>query len=180
MGFLDNLSKKIGNAIEKSAAQNMTGATKEAYEKEKAERAEAAAKAEASAVPGIMGKYEKSDLDNLGALLKKIGAIDESALWIAGFPNFKANQNAFAANLLSGKKNLRFLAKNDDAFYLIKLDEGTISSYKGFRKEDVSSVEAKGGFLTKSFRVELKDRTVYTVDVSENKDKIDQMKNILK
>lgn len=180
MGLWDSLNKKIGNAIENAASKNMSGATKEAYEKEKAENLKTAEEIAKNTVPMISGSYDKAELENLGALLKKIDAVDEENIWIAGFPNYKTNQNAFAANLLSGKKNLKFLASKSGFFYLLKLENGTISSYKGFRKEDVAEVEATGKLLTKSFKVKLKDGTVYTVDVSENKDKIQQIKEKLK
>lgn len=179
MGFLDNLSKKIGNAMEKAVTSNLSGASKEEYEKEMAKREAAAAEKAANAVKPVSGSYEKAELNNLSPLLKKIGAIDASDTWIAGFPNYRSGVNATFANIATGKKNLKILAINGSGFYFIKLDDGTISSYKEFRKEDIASVEVKG-LLTKSFEVELKDRTVFTVDVTENKDKVDQVKNILK
>lgn len=180
MGLLDNISKKIGNAIETSAAKNMTGATKEEYEKDKAAKAEAAEQAAANAVKPISGSYENTELENLDALLKKIGAIDDEGLWIGGFLKLGANRNAVFANILSGKKNLKFLTSNSGLFYLIRLDNGKIMSYKGFRKEDVASVSSKSSLFEKTFTVQLKDRTTFVIGVAQNKDKIAQMKNRLK
>ena len=180
MGLLDNIGKKIGNAIETSAAKNMTGATKEEYEKEKAAKAEAAAQTASNAVNPISGSFEKTELENLTALLKKIGAIDDEGLWIGGFLKLRSNQNAVFANILSGKKNLKFLTYNSGAFYLIRLENGNIMSYKAFRKEDVASVSSKNSLFEKVFKVELKDRTIFVIGVTENKDKIAPMKNKLK
>jgi len=180
MGLLDNISKKIGNAMEQSAAKNMTGATKEEYEKEKAARVEAVAQAEASAVSTISGSYDKAELENLDSLLKKIGAIDNEGLWIGGYLKLRPNQNAVVANILSGKKNLKFLTYNSGVFYLIRLDNGKILSYKGFRKEDVVSVTTKSDLFTKTFRLELNDKSTYIVDVAANKGKISQLKSKLK
>lgn len=179
MGLLDKLGKKLGDAMEKTLAKNMTGASKEEYEKNKAEREAAAAEKLANAVQPISGKYEKSELDNLGALLKKIGAIGDDELWIAGFLNLRANTNATVANLFTGKKNLKFLTCNGDKFYCLSLDDGEISSYRHFRKDDVLLVEVKG-LMTKSFAVTFRDKGMYSVDVTENKGKIDEMKAKLK
>lgn len=180
MGLLDNISKKIGNAIEQSAAKNMTGASKEEYEKEKAAKEQAAAQAAAAAVAPISGSYQKEELENLDALLKKIGAIDEEGVWIGGYLKLRENQNAIVANILSGKKNLKFLTYNSGLFYLIRLDNGKIMSYKGFRKEDVTSVTSKSNLFATTFKVSLNDRTTFVVDIAANKGKLSELKSKLK
>lgn len=173
MGLLDKITKKIGNAIEKAASKNLTGASKEEYEKYKAEKEKAAS--EKPTENNISASYSGAELKNLDSLIQKVNAVDEQNLWIAGFPNFKVNQNAIAANLFSGKKNLKFLTYNNGTFYLLRLDNGEIGSYRIFKKENVASVEVSG-MMTKSFKVTFKDGTNYSVDVTENKDKIASMK----
>lgn len=180
MGILDKISKKVGDVIETYSAKNMTGATKEEYVKDKSANAEAAANAEASAVKSISGSYQKADLDNLDILLKNIGAIDDEGLWIGGFLKLGANRNAVFANILSSKKNLKFLTYNAGVFYLIRLDNEKIMSYKGFRKKDVVSVSSKSSLFEKTFKVELIDRTTFIIGVAANKGKINQIKSKLK
>lgn len=178
MGLLE----KLGNAMEKSAAKNMTGESKEEYLKEKAQKEEAAAVVAAASAPidSVSGTYSAEELKELDKLMRKIGAVDGEGLWIGGFPNFKTGQNAVFANLLSGKKNLKFLTKNVDTYFLLKLEKGVISSYKAFSKKEVYQVEAQSKILSKSFKIKFNDNHVFTIDVTENKDKVKLMRDLLK
>lgn len=128
----------------------------------------------------ISANYTKEELKDLNTLLSKIGATGEENLWIAGYPNFKQNQNPIVANILSGKKNYRFLTNNGDLFYLLSIKKDVIASYKTFRKEYVETVKVERRLFTKNFKVVLKDRSVYSVVVMANKDKIADIKEKLR
>lgn len=128
----------------------------------------------------ISANYTKEELKDLNTLLSKIGATGKENLWIAGYPNFKQNQNPIVANILSGKKNYRFLTNNGDLFYLLSIKKDVIASYKTFRKEYVETVKVERRLFTKNFKVVLKDRSVYSVVVMANKDKIADIKEKLR
>lgn len=179
MGVFDKIKKKMSDTFEKVVSNNMSGASKEEYEKEKANLSKQTDTDSASSTENINANYTKEDLADLEQLLKKAGALDNQNIWIAGFSNIKHGQNATAANLFSGKNNLKFLTHKDGLFYMLGFNKGVISSYKIFQKADVAKVEAKDSLLTKTFKVVLKDKTTYTVDVKENKDKTKQLNNIL-
>lgn len=161
-------------------SKNLTGESKEEYQKEKAvkeERKHAEEKAKAD-LKAMSIKANKEDLKDLTNLLKNSSFVDDNNNWLAGFPNFKTNQNAIVANLFSGKKNLRLLTQNNDVFYLLSINNDAMSPYKAFSKEDVIKVETGSKLLSKSIKLIFKNGDKYSVDVTENKDKIKYFKNL--
>ncbi len=185
MGLFDKLMSKVGNAMENSMSKNLQGESKAEYEKEKTERAEEKAKtaAEQDAAKEELQTQRvqatTADMKNPADLLKKINAIDENNVWVGGFDNFKANQNPTFANMLSGNKNLRVLSQANGVFYLSKFQDGCFYAYKKFAKEQVSSCEVEG-LMSKSIKIKTNDGTTYSVDVTENKDKLEEIKKALK
>lgn len=179
MGLLSKLGQKMGDAMEKSASKNMTGASKEAYETEKLEKATL----ENSKVVDEMISipFSKDDLKNLNNLVKRANLVDETYIWVAGFSNFKANQNASAANLFSGKKHLKFFAVNKDIYYFAFFEDDLFKTYRIFRDEHIKLVEAKPKLLGAStLKIELHDKTIFTIDVTENKEKLESIKGMFK
>ncbi|MDD4316026.1 MAG: hypothetical protein PHC84_02570, partial [Clostridia bacterium] len=178
MGLFENLMGKVGNAMEKSMSKNLQGESKEAYEKEKAEKAEnkAAFEKDQQAIKDDLASRKiqasSNDLKSPEALLAKIGVIDESKIWVGGFDNFKANQNAKFANIFSGNKNIKIVSLVNGVFYLSKFEDGNFYAYKKFTKEQVASAEIEG-LLSKKIRIKLNDNTTYSVDITENKEKLD-------
>lgn len=185
MGLLDNLMNKIGEKLEQGLAHNMTGESKELYEKEKAEKAimqaELAKKKEVAQaeLDTHKVKIDKNELKNLEVLLQKINVIDTNKLWLAGFDNFKANQNTKAANLFSGKKNIKILSYDGTKYYLSKFDGDNFFAYKQFIKADVTKLEIEG-LINKKIKLNFKDGKSYSVDIIENKEKASNFKNMLK
>ena len=179
MSILGKIGQKIGNAMEKAASNNMTGESKKLYEQEKFEREQN--EQEKTVIEGFKIEFNKDDLKNINELIQRIPNSDENALWIAGFSNHRTNQNATAANLFSGKKNLRFLIINQDIFYFAHFVDNTFESYKNFVQSDIKKTEIKSKLLGAStLYVELKDGKVFTIDITENKEKLDHIKNIFK
>ncbi len=171
MGLLGKISQKMGDAMEKSATKNMTGSSKEVYDTDK----NATKEAKENDIPNEMieFKFDKKDLNDLESLLIKGKFIDEQLLWIAGFPNFRANQNAIAANLLSGKKNLKFLCVNQGIYYCAHFEKNLLRTYKVFKNSDVKKYEVKSKLLgSTTFKIEFNDNKVFTIAVTENKDKV--------
>ncbi len=179
MGLLEKLSQKMGDAMEKSAAKNMTGSSKEVYENEKKDFDNANEDQKIGEM--VEFKFEKNDLNDLESLLLKGKFIDSQLLWIAGFPNFKTNQNAVAANLLTGKKNLQFLCINQEIYYFVHFEKDYIKTYRIFNKSDIKIFELKSKlFGTDTFKIELNDKKIFTISVTENKDKVRLITNYLK
>lgn len=185
MGLFDNLMAKVGEKMEKSMSKNLTGESKEQYEKEKTDnllkkeefekqKAEAQAELDTHKIPA-----NKNDLKNLEALLEKIEVLDDKKLWLAGFDNFKTNQNAKAANLFSGNKNIKVLSAKGDTYYLSRFENDIFFAYKKFAKEDLVKIEVEG-LMSKKIKLSFKNGKGYSVDITENKDKATKFKNLLK
>lgn len=179
MGLLSKIGQKIGNAMEKSASQNMTGESKELYEKEKAEREQR--KMDQVIDPMIDISFTKDELKDLDLLIRRADMTDDRGLWIAGFSNHRHNQNASAANLFSGKKNLRFLTLKGDLLYFAHFVDDHFKTYKALRKENIRKMDIKMKLIGASTcYIELKDQTIFTIDITENKQKASEIKEILK
>jgi len=179
MGLLGKLGQKIGDAMEKSASKNMTGASKEAYEAEKSEKE--ILEKENVLDEMIEISYSKDDLKNLDLLIKRANLIDERKIWVAGFSNFRANQNASAANLFSGKKHLRFFCVKQDVYSFAFFEDDMFKTYRIFRDKDILKTETKTKMLgAGTLKIELKDGKVFTIDVTENKDKLQTIKGMFK
>jgi len=179
MGILDKISKKIGDSMEKAAASNMTGESKELYEKEKKEREEKAKEFAEFKSQSVSTPASAEEMKDLNALLAKAKAVDSDNLWLAGFPNFKTNQNAKVANLFSGKKNLKIITKCNDVFFLLRFEDGNLKSYDVFNKSMVKEVGSEAKLFSKTFKVKLGSH-LFTIEVTDNKDKIKQMVDALK
>lgn len=179
MGLLGKLGQKLGDAMEKSASKNMTGASKEAYEAEKKEQE--AQKKEQIIDEMISIPFSKDDLKDLNGLVNRANLIDENQLWVAGFSNFRANQNASAANLFSGKKHLRFFSVNKEVYSFAFFEDDMFKTYRIFRDQDIKDVDVKIKMLGAStLKIELKDGKLLTIDVTENKDKLQSIKGMFK
>ncbi|MFW5780503.1 MAG: hypothetical protein ACOCWI_03525 [Bacillota bacterium] len=124
--------------------------------------------------------FAKEQLKDLQSLMIKSDFTDEENLWLGGFLNFKVHYNAVLENLLSGKKKMKFLAKNKDDFYLLKVDGDKIVCYKTFVKEDVAEVVTGIKLLSKAIKVVFKDEDEFSIDVTANKDKVKEFKKLLK
>lgn len=176
MGLMD----KLANKMEKSMSKNLTGESKEQYEKEqqaKAQKQEEATKAKAE-IDVLAMDITKEDLKDFNALIKRSNFVDQSDNWIAGFPNFKANYNAVIGNLITGKKNIKVLTQKEDTFYLLSILNNKLSAYKAFTKSDVTKVETASKLLSKSFKIKFSDGQSFSIDVTINKDKIKFFKGV--
>lgn len=179
MGIFSKIGQKIGDAMEKSASKNMTGASKELYEKEKLEKEQA--KENITVLPTVDISYSKDDLKNLDELVLRANLVDHAKMWLAGFSNHRTNQNASAANLFTGKKNLRFLTKNESLYYFAHFHDDHFKSYKTFEQTDIRKTEIKTKLLGASTCfIELNDGTVFTIDVTENKEMVIPFKELFK
>lgn len=183
MGIFGKLMSKIGEKMEKSMSKNLTGDSAKLYQEEKEanqaiinEKLEQEKKYEEN-LNTFKTSYSKNDMKNLEQLLEKINVLDEKKIWVGGFDNFKTNQNAKAANLFSGNKNIKILSANNDTYYLCKFDNESFYAYKLFTKDEVLKVEVEG-MLSKKIKLTFKDGKNYSVDISENKDKATQFKNL--
>jgi len=113
--------------------------------------------------------------------VNRANLIDENQLWVAGFSNFRANQNASAANLFSGKKHLRFFTVNKEMYSFAFFEDDMFKTYRIFRDQDIKDVEVKIKMLGAStLKIELKDGKLLTIDVTENKDKLQSIKGMFK
>lgn len=107
--------------------------------------------------------------------------MDERRLWVAGFSNFRANQNASAANVFTGKKHLRFFIVKHDVYYFAFFEDDLFKTYRIFRDKDIKNVDIKIKMLgASSLKIELKDGKILTIDVTENKDKLQSIKGMFK
>lgn len=177
MGILGKLGQKLGDAMEKSASKNMTGSSKEVYENEQKEKK--AFEESRIIEPMISVPFSKEDLKDLDQLLLKADIIDERHLWVAGFPNHRANQNASAANVFTGKKHLRFFAVKEENFSFAFFEDDIFKTYRIFKENDIKSAEVKTKMLgAGTLRIELKDGKILTIDVTENKDKLQSLKGM--
>ena len=185
MGFFYDLMDKIGKGMEKVMSKNLTGESKEQYEKEKAEKAQSKLEKQEkqqqlqTELDSHKIAVSKTQLKELEPILEKMNTLDEEKIWIGGFDNFRANQNAKAANLFSGNKNIKTLSKHGDDFYVCKYLEEHFVAVKKFAKEDVANFAVEG-MVSKSVKLELRDGFKYSVDVSENKEKLTTLKELLK
>lgn len=169
MGIFDKIKAKISGAIEKSAVSQMTEEEKAAYEAERE-----------AMKPKVVGeelslRYTKDEVKDLEALLLKLGAIDARKIWIGDFLKQRHNTDAKFANMFSGHKNLRFLTLKDDIFYMIKFEGDKIYSYKAFKKENVASVKK-----SPVFAVTLFEKVSMHLEVTKNKQKVNELINLLK
>lgn len=169
MGIFDKLKTKILGKIEKSAVDQMSDEEKAAY---KAEKEETQKKEN---IEKLSLKYSTEETKDLEALLTKLGAIDERKIWVGGFLKTRTDTNAKFANMFSGHKNLKFLCVNGNIFYMVWFKDDLIASYKEFKKENVSGVD-KSPVLT----VSLFDKTTMRLDVSKNKQMINELVTLLK
>lgn len=169
MGVFDKIKSKILGAIEKSAVSQMSEEEKAKYAKEQA------AKKPVAAGEKLSLQYTKEETSDLESLLQKLGAIDERKVWVGGFSKLRSNTNAKFANMFSGHKNLKFLTLNDDVFYMIQFKDDVIYSYKEFKKENVENV-SKAPILA----VSLFDKTFMRLEVTKNKQKLNEIFSILK
>lgn len=184
MGLFGDLMSKVGAKMEAVMGKNMSGESKEAYEKEQQANDEQILEQETQKAESAqeLDKHKTtataSDLKNLETLLQTIAVIDQNKQWVGGFDNFKANQNAKAANLFSGNKNIKVLSACDNAFYLSKYHNGSFYAYQMFTKQDVVKLQIEG-MLSKKIKLELANGTTYSVDVSENKEMVAVLKQLL-
>ncbi|MBU1093689.1 MAG: hypothetical protein KKH01_04425 [Firmicutes bacterium] len=173
MGILTKISKKIED-IASETSQYLSGDSKKAYEEQKATEAKKIEKT----VEGYT--FTKDQLRDLDVLLGQANFVDGRHLWIAGFDNFKANQNVKAANLFSGKKNLKFLSIKDDDFYLMKFDKNVLLPYRVFNVDDVLLVDLTSKMTKSSMKIKFKDDTKFSIDITENKDSVKAIKGMFK
>jgi len=185
MGLFGNLMNKIGTAMEKSMSKNLSGESKEQYEKDQAEKLEKQASFEQKQNE-IKEELElhtitatKTALKDLESLLSQINVLDNRKIWVGGFDNYKLKQNSKVVNMFSGNTNIKTISVTNDIFYLCKFDGTNFLAYKSFKKDQVISVDIEG-FMSKKIRIKLNDNTQYSVDVTENKDKINELKNEIK
>lgn len=184
MGLFDYLSKKISNVMEKGISKNLSGESKIEYEKQKQEqklKAEIAEK-NSQAIQAELNLKKtpatKNDLNNLEILLDKISVLDNTKTWVGGFENYKLKQNSKIVNMFSGNKNIRIFAVNAENYYYCKFDGENFLAYKKISKENINKVEIEN-YFSKKFLVKLNDGSVFTIDVTENKDKLANLKEIL-
>jgi hypothetical protein len=86
-----------------------------------------------------------------------------------------------AANLFTSKKQLRFFLVNHDIYSFALFEDDMFKTYKIFRDKDIKSVEVKPKMLgAGTLRIELRDGTLFTVDVTKNKDKLQSIKGMFK
>lgn len=191
MSIFDKIREKIGNTIEKFSVKHMEGATREEYDAENNEAPvkEEEAKSDAEyqetdaeikqPAESIKGEYSKADFSNLEELLKKVGAISKEALWVAGYPIIRVNQNpAFAAWF--NKNKFKFLTINQEVVYLLGFKNQEIYSYKTYNLKDVKKVEYSKKLFTNSFIVKFSDGTNFKIAVAANKNKISELRKKLK
>lgn len=182
MGLINKLKKKVLDAMEKGAAKNMTGASKEAYEKDQALKAESKASDELKrqSVKQISLRFTKEETKDLESLLMKAGALDDKKLWVAGYLNMRQRQNASFANMFSGIKNYKFLTFNNEGVYVLGIKDDVLSSLKEYHIDDVVSVEVKKSLTKSSIRVTFNDKFSYSVDIAENQNRADEIKRKFK
>lgn len=176
MGILDKFKNKLGDTIEKAAKKHRIQPSSDANDKEETIMV---ALEETPVLPAPYA-FEKEDLKDLDQLLSGSSFTDERHLWCGGFPNYKFNQNAKAANLLTGKKNLKFISVCEEQFLLLRLEKKQLFPYQIFDKDQVVSVRVDTKLLSKSLRIEFEKGLVFTIDVTENKQKVEAIKKLLK
>ncbi len=165
MGLLDKIKRKIGSAMEKSAVKQMSEEDREKYEKEKLKVSKPK-----ESLPIIQSNFTKDELNNLEALLIRVGAVDNDKVWVSGFLKHRDNLNVRTANLFSGKKNMKFLTYNNGLFYMLGFDKDIIKSVQTFKQENVIKAENK-----KEFRLELNLKTNIRLVITDNKKKADEL-----
>lgn len=127
----------------------------------------------------IINPIKKCECKNLKKYIKCCSIIDERELWIAGYPNFNIGQNAVAANLFSGKKNLKIISCKGDKFYISRIRNESFITFKEFTKDDILEVEARVKLFFGSFKVTLNDSYTFSVEVCYNKDNINKLKELM-
>lgn len=128
-------------------------------------------------------QFAKEELKDLHSLLRRSEFIDDEEIWISGYRNLRKERTSNELNVLSlirRKKDMKFLAKNGDNFYLMAIDEDKIVCYKAFVKDDVSSIKTGTGLLCKTIKIQFKDGFKFIIDVKANKDNTKQFKTLLK
>lgn len=124
--------------------------------------------------------FTKDQARDLDVLLGQANFVDGRHLWIAGFENIKADQNAPASNLFSGKKNLKFLAIKDNDFYLMKFEKNVLLPYRVFKVDDVSLVDITTKMTKSSIKINFKDDTKFSIDITENKETLKSIKGMFR
>ncbi len=174
MGIIKKISKKIVDIAEETS-KYLSGDSKTEFEAQEAEVVEVKKE---KVVEGYT--FKKDQAKDLDKLLGQANFVDGRHLWIAGFDNFKANQNAAAANLFSGKKNLKFLSFKDGDLYLIKFDKDVLLPYRVFSLNDVLLVDTVTKMAKSSIKIKFKDDTQFSIDITENKGSIKDIKDLFK
>ena len=67
---------------------------------------------------------------------------------------------------------------NNDSFYYCKFDGEYFLAYKKITRENIANVEIEN-FMSKKFLIKLNDNSVFTIDVTENKNKLADLKEML-
>ncbi len=185
MGLLGKIMNKVGEKMESVMSKNLTGESKEAYQREQKEKEEIK-KVKEDQVQSQKEELElhsisaiKSDLKNLEDLLTKIKVLDNKNFWVGGFENYKLKQNARFSNLFFGNKNIRVLSLIGDTFYVSKFNGSKFYAYGSFTKSDVSEVKIEGMFF-KKLKIIFNGKKIFTIDVSKNKNKLKDLKDLLK
>ncbi len=185
MGLLDKLTEKVGKVVENVTTKSLSGESKELYEKDKASGIESRRERESQLqekqveVEKHKVKTDKSSLKELEPLLLKIEALDDNKIWIGGLDNFRTNQNAKFANILSGNKNVKTISICEEQCYICKFDGESFGAFKGFGKADVVLFEAEG-LVSKKIKLKLIDGYSVSLDITENKEKVNSLKEFLK
>lgn len=170
----------MAKKMEEAAAKNMVGASKDEYEKSKQEVVKLAEEKQnntevftTSSIP-----ITSEDLKNLGGMLNKNNLLDSNMVWIGGYNNHRANYNAAVLNLFS-KKKLKFLSLKDNYIYASRISDDQLVTYERFLKDDVQSFEISRKLLSTNINIKLKNGR-YNLAITQNRDKISQLKKILK
>lgn len=183
MGLLNNLMSKVGNAVEKAVSKNLSGDSKKEYEEYKQKQADQklATEQKQQEIKNELELHKttasKNELKELLPLLQKINVLDSNLIWVGGFDNFKTNQNAKAANLFSGNKNIKVFAVNGDTYYLCKFENDSFYAYKMLTKQDITGCEVEG-LVSKKLKIKTKDNHPFSIDVTENKEALSKIKEL--
>lgn len=185
MGLLDKMMQKVGDTMEKTMGKNLSGESKEQYEKDKENKVSAKQEQDSLKEEAKMALAEhtvpadKTALKDLELLLIKNKTLNEQKNWVGGFDNFRTNQNAKFANILSGNKNVKTISIYGDQCFVCKYDGNNFLAVKQFSKSDVIRFEVEG-LVGKKIKLELKDNYKLSIDVTENKEKVAILKNFFK
>lgn len=173
MGIFDKISQKIGNAIKETTEKNATGKTRELLESENNNNNN---DSDNNCPKDLEISIPFSKDDSFEDIIRNAGLGD---LWVAGYDNFRSNQNAKFANMFSGKNNLKFIICKDDCVYICKTEKNVFNLLKVASKRDIVEAKVINKMLEKSVVVKLNGFTT-TIDVTENKEKLSQIQSFLK